>query len=66
MDRNSRVGKPNNAISTFCVGGVYIIDKRMGNERRHKVHIYHQRYDRRQSNWTTSFNRRRRHIDIVI
>ncbi|MFQ3236607.1 MAG: hypothetical protein ACI9C4_002180 [Paraglaciecola sp.] len=66
MDRHPRHGIPDKAIQTVCVGGVYIVDKRIGYERRHKIHIHKKEYDPRLSNRAKSFNRRRRFIDIVI
>lgn len=66
MDRNSRKAVSDKAIATVCVGGVYIIDKRVGHNRRHISSSHPKKYDRRLSNWAKSFNRRSRLIDILI
>jgi hypothetical protein len=75
MDRYSRFVSPDKAIQTVCVGGVYIIDKRIGYDRRHKMHKMHKvhkmhkwqkKYERRLSHWAKNFNRRRQFIDVFI
>jgi len=69
MDRNSKLGVPEKAIQTVCVGGVYVVDKRVGYDRRHKIHKIHKsqkEYERRLCNWAKNFKRRRQSIDIVI
>lgn len=66
MDRNLRHGISDKAIQTICTAGVYIIDKRMGDDRRHKVDKCIKKYDRRFSNGAKGLNRRTRMIDIVI
>jgi hypothetical protein len=66
MDRNSRLSLPDKAIQTVCVGGVYIIDKRVGYDRRYKLCKYPKQYERRLYNWTKNFKRRRQSVDIVI
>jgi hypothetical protein len=66
MNRNSRLREPVTTIQTVCVGGVYIVDKRIGYDRRDNKHKYQERYDRRLSNWAKSYNRRSRLIDIII
>ena len=66
MDRTSRLGVADTAIQTIYVGGVFIIEKRMGYDRRHKMHKCPKKYERRLSNWAKNFKRRRQFIDIVI
>ena len=66
MDRNSKLGVPGKAIQTICVGGVYVVDKRVGYDRRHKMHKCKKEYDRRLCHWAKNFKRRRQSIDIVI
>ncbi|MFT6898605.1 MAG: hypothetical protein ACJA13_003029 [Paraglaciecola sp.] len=66
MDRNPRYQVPDKAMQTVCVGGVYIVDKRIGYDRRYKIHKHQKKYERRLSTWAKSFNRRRRFIDIVV
>jgi len=66
MDRNTKLGVPEKAIQTVCVGGVYVIDKRVGYDRRHKIHKSQKEYERRLCNWAKNFKRRRHSIDIII
>jgi hypothetical protein len=66
MDRNSRLGAPDKAMQTVCVGGVYIMDKRVGYDRRYKMCKCPKQYERRLYNWTKNFKRRRQSVDIVI
>jgi len=69
MDRNSGQGSADKAIQTVCVGGVYIIDKRMAFNRRHKSHKGHKgqkTYERRLSKGAKNVNRRRPLIDMFI
>jgi len=66
MDSKSRLSESYEIIKTICVGGIYILDKRIGYDRRDKTYKCQLRYDRRLSNWPKSFNRRRQLIDIVI
>jgi hypothetical protein len=66
MNRNSKLGVPEKAIQTVCVGGVYVLDKRVGYDRRHKMQKSQKEYDRRLSHWAKNFKRRRQSIDIVI
>jgi hypothetical protein len=66
MDRNSKQHVSDKAIQTACIGGVYIIDKRIGYGRRLTKYKYQKKYDRRLGNWTKSINRRNLSIYIVI
>jgi hypothetical protein len=66
MDRNSKLGLPDKALVTVYVGGVYVIDKRVGYDRRHKMHKCLKKYDRRLCNWAKNFKRRRQYIDINV
>jgi hypothetical protein len=66
MDRNSRLGVPDKAIQTVCVGGVYVINKRIGYDRRHRMPKCQKEYERRLSNCSKNFKRRRQFIDIVV
>lgn len=66
MNRNSRLGVPDKTIQTVCVGDVYVIDKRVGYDRRHNMHTWPKEYDRRLCNWAKNFKRRRQAIDIVV
>ncbi|MFT6779003.1 MAG: hypothetical protein ACJAV1_002946 [Paraglaciecola sp.] len=66
MDRNPRFGTPSKALQTVCVGGVFIIDKRLGYNRRLKIHKCKNEYERRLSNWAKNFKRRRQFINIII
>ena len=66
MDRKLKQGVSDKAIQTFCIGGVYIIDKRIGYDRRLKKYKYQKKYDRRLSKWAKSINRRNLSIYIVI
>ncbi len=70
MGRKSKRGVTDKALKTVCVEGVYIIDKRLGHDRRHKTHKCKKEYERRTINLGQNWNRRRRsndiNIDIVI
>lgn len=66
MDRNSKLSLPDKAIQTVCVGGVFIIDKRVGYDRRYKMFKCPKEYDRRLYYWAKNFKRRRQSIDIVV
>ena len=70
MDRNSKFGLTDNALKTVCVDGVFIVDKRLGYDGRHKTHKCKKEYERRIIYINQNCNRRRRcsdiNIDIVI
>ena len=66
MDRYSEHVLPDKAIQTVCVGGVYIIDKRVGYDRRYKIFKCPKEYDRRLYYWAKNFKLRRQSIDIVV
>jgi hypothetical protein len=66
MDRNSRPGLQDKVLKPVCVGGIFIIYKRIGYDRRHKIHKCRKEYERRLSNWAQNFKRRRQSIDIVV
>jgi hypothetical protein len=70
MNTNSKLGVTEKALKTVCVNGVYIVDKRLGYNRRHKTNKCKKEYERRITNLNQNCNRRRRssdtNIDIVI
>lgn len=67
MSRNSKLGGPDKSIQTVCVGGVYIIDRRIYYDRRYKVQKINLKYNRRLSSCIRSLNRRNRQlVDIII
>jgi hypothetical protein len=70
MDRNSKIGLTDGALKTAYVDGMYIVDNRLGYDRRHKTHKCKKEYERRIINLHQNYNRRRRssdtNIDIVI
>lgn len=53
-------------MQTICVGGVFIIEKRVGYDRRLKRHKGIKKYERRLSNWEKNFKRRRPFVNIII
>ena len=66
MDRNPRFSASGKALQTVCVGGVFIIDKRLGYNRRLKIHKCKNEYERRFSNWAKNFKRRRQLINVTV
>ncbi|MFT6086272.1 MAG: hypothetical protein ACI9UD_001536 [Glaciecola sp.] len=70
MNTNSTLGVTEKALKTVRVDGVYIVDKRLGYNRRHKTHKCIKEYERRITNLDQNCDRRRRssdtNIDIVI
>ncbi|MFT5840329.1 MAG: hypothetical protein ACI9UT_002840 [Flavobacteriales bacterium] len=66
MDRKSKFEQPIKAMQTVCVGGVFIIDKRIGYDRRLIIHKCKKEYERRLSHWANNFKRRRQFINIII
>ena len=66
MHKNSIFRAPDKALQTVCVGGVFIIDKRLGYDRRLKIHKCKYEYERRLSHWAKNFKRRRQSINISI
>lgn len=66
MDSNSKFRESPNALQTVCVSGVFIIEKRVGYDRRVKRQKCIKKYERRLSNWAKNFKRRRPFVNIVI
>lgn len=66
MDRRAKFRGAPKAMQTICVGGVFIIEKRVGYDRRLKRHKGIKKYERRLSNWEKNFKRRRPFVNIII
>jgi hypothetical protein len=66
MDGESKLGAADNFMQTVCVGGLFIVDKQVGYDRRHNMHRCKKEYERRLRHWAKNFKRRRQFIDIII